>query len=75
MKFGEVPPAEAEGAILAHSLKLGTTALKKGRVLSHADVELITASGMSEVTVARLDIGDVGEDGRDHLARAAPFGP
>ena len=34
MKFGEVPVAEAEGAILAHSLKLGTTALKKGRVLS-----------------------------------------
>ena len=30
MKFGEVPVAEAEGAILAHSLKLGTTALKKG---------------------------------------------
>ena len=29
MKFGEVPVAEAEGAILAHSLKLGTTALKK----------------------------------------------
>ena len=29
MKFGEVPVAEAEGAILAHSLKLGTTALKR----------------------------------------------
>ena len=48
MKFGEVPLTEAEGAILAHSLKLGTIALKKGRVLSHADVELITASGMSD---------------------------
>ena len=31
MRFGEVPVAEAEGAILAHSLKLGTTALKKAR--------------------------------------------
>ena len=53
MKFGEVPVAEAEGAILAHSLKLGTTALKKARVLSRADVELIAASGVSAVTVAR----------------------
>ena len=47
MKFGEVPVAEAEGAILAHSLKLGTAALKKARVLSHADVELIAAAGLS----------------------------
>src|SRR5436190_10527944 len=62
MKFGEVPVAEAEGAILAHSLKLGTTALKKARVLSRADVELITASGFTRIVVARLEPGDVGED-------------
>ncbi|MBV8504392.1 MAG: molybdopterin-binding/glycosyltransferase family 2 protein [Alphaproteobacteria bacterium] len=62
MKFGEVPVAEAEGAILAHSLKLGTTALKKARVLSRADVELIAASGLSRIVVARLEPGDVGED-------------
>src|SRR5216683_2814116 len=75
MRFGEVPVAEAEGAILAHSLKLGTTALKKGRVLSHADVELITASGLSEVTVARLDIGDVGEDEAAERVAVAAAGP
>ena len=62
MKFGEVPVAEAEGAILAHSLKLGSTALKKARVLSHADVELIAASGLTRIVVARLEAGDVGED-------------
>ena len=54
MKFGEVPVAEAEGAILAHSLKLGTTALKKARVLSRADVELIAASGLSRIVVAQM---------------------
>jgi molybdenum cofactor cytidylyltransferase len=75
MKFGEVPPAEAEGAILAHSLKLGTSALKKGRVLSRTDVELITASGLSEVTVARLDFGDVGEDEAAERVAAAAAGP
>ncbi|MBV8573569.1 MAG: molybdopterin-binding/glycosyltransferase family 2 protein [Acetobacteraceae bacterium] len=62
MKFGEVPVAEAEGAILAHSLKLGATALKKARVLSSADVELIAASGLSRLVVARLEPADVGED-------------
>jgi molybdenum cofactor cytidylyltransferase len=62
MKFGEVPIAEAEGAILAHSLKLGTVALKKARVLSRADLDLIAASGLSRIVVARLEPGDVGED-------------
>ena len=33
VKFGETPVAEAAGAILAHSLKLGDRTLKKGRVL------------------------------------------
>jgi molybdenum cofactor cytidylyltransferase len=56
-------------------MKLGTTALKKGRVLSHADVELITASGVSEVTVARLDFGDVGEDEAAERVAAAAAGP
>ena len=74
MKFGEVPVAEAEGAILAHSLKLGTTALKKARVLSRADVELIAASGVSAVTVARLDAGDVGEDEAAERVAAAAVG-
>jgi molybdenum cofactor cytidylyltransferase len=62
MRFGEVPVAEAEGAILAHSLKLGATALKKGRVLSRADAEAIAAAGLSRITVARLDPGEISED-------------
>jgi molybdenum cofactor cytidylyltransferase len=62
MKFGEVPVAEAEGAILAHSLRLGPTALKKARVLSRADLDLIAAAGLSNIVVARLEAGDIGED-------------
>jgi len=62
MQFGEVPIGKAEGAILAHSLKLGATALKKGRVLSLADVEAIAAAGLSHVVAARLDAGDIRED-------------
>src|SRR6266436_2311102 len=83
MRFGEVPLAEAEGAILAHSLKLGPTALKKARVLSPADLELIAASGLSRIVVARLEPGDVGENeaarriaeaaSGDGVEAAAPF--
>ncbi len=72
MKFGEVPVAEAEGAILAHSLKLGAAALKKGRVLSGADLGLIAGAGLSAITVARLEPGDVGEnEAAERVASAA----
>jgi len=83
MRFGEVPLAEAEGAILAHNLKLGTTAFKKARVLSPADLELMAASGLSRIVVARLEPGDVGENeaarriaeaaAGDGVEAAAPF--
>src|SRR5690349_17963141 len=62
MKFGEIPVAEAEGAILAHSLKLGATVLKKGRVLSRADLDAIAAAGLAHIVVARLELGDLRED-------------
>jgi molybdenum cofactor cytidylyltransferase len=75
MRFGEVPVAEAEGAILAHSLKLGTAALKKGRILSRADVDTIAAAGLSAVTVARLEAGDVAEDEAATRIAAAAIGP
>jgi molybdenum cofactor cytidylyltransferase len=75
MKFGEVPVATAEGAILAHSLKLGATALKKGRVLSAADLDLIADAGFATVTVARLEAGDVGEDEAASRVAAAVVGP
>ncbi|HTQ34124.1 MAG TPA: molybdopterin-binding/glycosyltransferase family 2 protein [Stellaceae bacterium] len=62
MQFGEVPISEAEGAILVHSLRLGKTALKKGRILSATDLTDIAAAGIDEITVVRLEPGDVRED-------------
>jgi molybdenum cofactor cytidylyltransferase len=75
MKFGEVPIAQAEGAILAHSLKLGAAALKKGRVLSPADLELIANAGLTRITAARLEPGDVGEDEAAERVATAAVGP
>ena len=73
MQFGEVPVAEAEGAILVHSLRVGKTALKKGRILSAADLAEI-AVGFEEITVVRLEPGDVREDPAASRIAAAAAG-
>jgi molybdenum cofactor cytidylyltransferase len=75
MKFGEVPVPEAEGAILAHSLKLGATALKKGRVLARADLDAIAAAGLQYIVAARLEPGDLREDEAAARIAAAAAGP
>jgi molybdenum cofactor cytidylyltransferase len=62
MRFGPVPVTAAEGAILAHSERVAGVMLKKGRVLSAADVAALQAAGVTHVTVARLDAADIGED-------------
>ncbi|MFQ5565941.1 MAG: NTP transferase domain-containing protein, partial [Paracoccaceae bacterium] len=87
MEFGPLPVAEAEGAILAHSVGLPSGRLKKGRRLSAADTAALAAAGLAEVTVARLGPDDVPEDqaaarigaalapaaGAQGLVVAAPF--
>lgn len=62
MKFGAVSLAEAEGAVLAHSVAAGATRLKKGRVLSSEDLSALAGAGQDSVVVAQLDKGDLGED-------------
>ncbi|MGL6183368.1 MAG: NTP transferase domain-containing protein, partial [Aestuariivirga sp.] len=62
MKFGELPVAEAEGAILAHSVRHGSGTFKKGRVLSLADISALRAAGVDRVFAARLAADDVPED-------------
>ena len=62
MQFGQVPVTDAIGAILAHSLRTKNGVFKKGRLLSVTDVEALSASGYSEITVAKLDADDIPED-------------
>ncbi|HWB51884.1 MAG TPA: molybdopterin-binding/glycosyltransferase family 2 protein [Stellaceae bacterium] len=75
MQFGEVPAETAEGAILVHSLRLGKTVLKKGRVLAAADVAEIVQAGIDAITVVRLQPGDVREDAAAARIAAAAAGP
>ncbi len=62
MKFGLYPLAKCEGAILAHSLVVQSQKFRKGSKLSERDLTLLRSSGISELTVAKLEPGDVGED-------------
>ncbi|WP_071674805.1 molybdopterin-binding protein [Nioella nitratireducens] len=62
MRFGAVPLVDAQGAILAHSVQVQAGRLRKGRVLSADDLAALQEAGLSEITVARLDPGDVEEN-------------
>jgi molybdenum cofactor cytidylyltransferase len=75
MRFGEVPVFEAEGAILAHSIRLAGRALKKGRLLVRADLERLDAEGIRSLTVARPEAGETLEDEAARRIAEAAAGP
>lgn len=62
MRFGPVPLAQAEGAILAHSLHGQADRVAKGTRLSADDLGNLAAAGHDTLTVARLEPGDLHED-------------
>lgn len=73
MRFGPVPVRDALGGVLAHSVPLGTGRLRKGKVLEAADLDALAASGLEQVTIARLDSDDLAEDDAAlRIARALP---
>jgi molybdenum cofactor cytidylyltransferase len=83
VKFGPVPVAEAEGAILAHALRLESLVLKKGDVVTRDRQKQLAEAGVASVIAARLQPGDVEENdaarrlaGRlmgDNLSAEPPF--
>ncbi len=75
MRFGPTPLAEAEGAFLAHALRVGGAVFKKGRRLSTDDVALMRINGLTEVVAARLEPGDLDEDLAAARIAAALAGP
>ena len=62
MKFGPVPPRDAEGATAVHTIRQGTLVLKKGTLIGPAEVASLEAAGIKDIVVARLEPGDVSED-------------
>ena len=76
MKFGPVPLTQAEGAVLAHSAEArgangAAFRISKGTILTRTHLNGLQGAGLTEVTVARLEPGDVPEDAAaTELARA-----
>ena len=62
MKFGAVPLAEASGGIVVHAIRTNEIVLKKGAVIANAEIDALRAAGLREVTIARLEPGDVPEN-------------
>lgn len=75
MKFGPLATREAEGALLAHTLRLADGALKKGHLLTAGDIARIADAGIAEVVAARLGPDDCHEDeAARRIAQAASGG-
>ncbi len=70
MNFGRFPPAECEGAILAHSVRLESGYLSKGKTLTGDDIEALLNAGIAEIMVAFLEPGDVDENDAAHRIAA-----
>jgi molybdenum cofactor cytidylyltransferase len=62
MKFGALPPREAEGAIAVHSIRKSGRVLKKGTLIGKNEIAALEAAKVSEIVVARLEPGDISED-------------
>ena len=62
MKFGALPPREAEGAIAVHSIRKDGFTLKKGTLIGKTEIAALDAARVNEIVVARLEPGDVSED-------------
>ncbi|MEZ5781276.1 MAG: molybdopterin-binding/glycosyltransferase family 2 protein [Rhizobiaceae bacterium] len=74
MKFGPVAIKDAEGALLAHAVTIGSKRLRKAHRLSVDDVSALRAAGISEVIAARLDDDDLDEnEAAARIVRAIGF--
>lgn len=62
MIFGNFSSMDAEGVRLAHTLRLPNLVLRKGRVLSKADLATLQSAGIKNVVGARLTSGQLDEN-------------
>ena len=62
MKFGPVPIEQAEGAIVAHSVRTESLVLKKGDTVQPHHIAILVEEGVRDIIVAQLDLDDIGEN-------------
>jgi molybdenum cofactor cytidylyltransferase len=71
MIFGEVAVSQAEGAILAHSVRVAGVSLSKGHVVNAGDCVALAQAGVEAVIAVRMSAGDIGEDAAAELIAKA----
>ncbi len=74
MIFAHLPLADAIGAFLVHAIQTPGQRMKKGRMLSPADVASLADAGHETVLAARLEADDVAEDDAANRIAAAAQG-
>jgi molybdenum cofactor cytidylyltransferase len=72
--FAELPLADAEGAILAHSLTLGGRRAPKGSIIDRALIADAAAHGHARLWAARMEADDVAEEAAATRIAAAMAG-
>jgi len=75
VRFGPTPTEAASGGILAHTIELPDgSVLRKGTSLDATHVRALVGAGHTEVVVAILEAGDMGEDEAARTIAAALAG-
>ncbi|MFC7396590.1 molybdopterin-binding protein [Chelatococcus sp. GCM10030263] len=74
MRFGPTAVAEAEGAVAAHSVRLASRTIKKGKRLTAEDIAALHDAGVATVIAAKLEPEDVSEDEAAHRLALAVAG-
>jgi molybdenum cofactor cytidylyltransferase len=75
MKFGPMPVDDALGGVIAHAVRTEGVTLRKGAVVTAADVAALKEAGLSHVVVAMSEAGDLGEDEAARIVAEAAAGP
>ncbi len=62
MKFGQVRPKEALGAMIAHKTKVSNITFKKGHIVTDKDIENLEKSNINFITCAIIEKNDMPEN-------------
>jgi len=74
MEFGNTDTEHALGCVLAHTVKLPTSVLRKGTVIDPGVIDQLRQAGVQSVMAARLFDNDVAEDDAARLVAAGLAG-
>lgn len=75
MRFEPTPLDEAQGAVLAHSVRLRDGVLLKGTTLGDVEMDRLRSEGIGQVEAVHLEADDLAEDQAAHQVALALCGP